>query len=118
MAQRTEKVAQCQKVLGIYKLKTKPELRVLVPDTPSYIPRFGEMSKINYEYKGLSWKKMRKSAKKGFESPFKILGLYNDPPSKEMYNDFPDENPDFSTTKLGLFIDKNYCTIHDLLVMN
>ncbi len=76
-------------------MKTKAELRKVISDIPSYIPRFGEMSKVNYDYKGLSWKKIRKQAKKGLESPAKALGLYDEPPTKEMYNDFPDENPDF-----------------------
>ena len=71
-------------------MKAKPELRGLIPDVPSYIPRFGEMSKINYDYKGLSWKKLRRQAKKGLGDPIKTLGLYDSPPTKEMYNDFPD----------------------------
>jgi hypothetical protein len=41
-------------------MKTKAELRKVISDIPSYIPRFGEMSKVNYDYKGLSWKKIRK----------------------------------------------------------
>lgn len=44
--------------MGIYKLKAKPELKSLISDIPSYIPRFGEMSKINYDYKGITWKKI------------------------------------------------------------
>lgn len=35
-----------------------------------------------------------------------------------MYNDFPDEQPDFQSTKMGLFRDDNYCTIHDLISIN
>jgi hypothetical protein len=99
-------------------MKTKAELRNLMPDIPSYIPRFGEMSKVNYQFKGISWKKLNKLANQGLESPARLAGLYDNPPAKEMYNDFPDEQPDFNTTKMGLYKDKNYCTIHDLLVIN
>ena len=62
-------------------MKTKPELKNLISDIPSYIPRFGEMSKTNYDYWGLSWKKISKETKKGLKNPIKILGLYDNPPT-------------------------------------
>ena len=42
--------------MKIKKHKAKPELKQFIKDIPNYIPRFGEMSKINYNYKGKSWK--------------------------------------------------------------
>lgn len=46
--------------MGLYKLKIKPELWSMVSDIPNFVPRFGEMSKVNYNYKGISWEKIRK----------------------------------------------------------
>lgn len=63
----------------------------MVSDLPSFVPRFGEISKINYEYKAVNWKQLDKRSKKGLLSPTQQLGLYENPPTKEMYNDFPDE---------------------------
>lgn len=51
------------------------------------------------------------------QSPAHTLGLYDNPPSKEMYNDFPDQSSDFINTKFGLFRDDKYCNIHDLLMI-
>lgn len=35
-----------------------------------------------------------------------------------MFNDFPDEFPDYNKAHMGVFNDDNYCNNHDLLMLS
>lgn len=35
-----------------------------------------------------------------------------------MFNDFPDEFPDYNKAHMGVFNDDNYCNNHDLLLLS
>ena len=37
------------------KMNAKPELKKLISDLPDFVPRYGEMGKVNYNFKGISW---------------------------------------------------------------
>lgn len=47
---------------------------------------------------------------------FRKLGLYDYKIPKEMFNDFPNETPDYYKAHMGVFNDDNYCDNHDLLM--
>lgn len=58
-------------------MTVKPELKKLISDLPDYVPRFGEMGKVNYNFKGISWKKIYKKVNMNESNIFRILGLYD-----------------------------------------
>lgn len=58
-------------------MTVKPELKKLINDLPDYVPRFGEMGKVNYNFKGISWKKIYKKVNMNESNIFRILGLYD-----------------------------------------
>ncbi len=74
------------------------------------------MGKVNYNLKELNFKKIYRKSSMKWTNIFRKLGLYDFNIPKEMFNDFPDEFPDYDKTHMGIFNDDNYCDNHDLLV--
>lgn len=76
------------------------------------------MGKVNYNLKEINFDKIYKKSSIARLNIFWKLGIYDFKIPKEMFNDFPDEFPDYEKTHMGIFNDNNYCDNHDLLVFS
>lgn len=98
-------------------MKPKPENKRKIADIPNFVPKFGEISKVHgYNFKKRTWKKLYRKSYFRRTNIFDKLGFYDKRVTREMHNDEPNMKPDYTTPHMGIFNDKNYCHVHDMLI--
>lgn len=115
-----EHVRQIQECLPLLKeaMQKKNFNSAVVKDIPEYVPKFGEMATvIDYDFDKV---KFQDEVAQDWEdyNPIRKLGLYDHPIIDKMYDDVPDQGPDFQTPHMGIFNNDNYCDEHDNFVIN
>lgn len=118
LSKRTEALMTCLPLFKPYKMKAKPENKKAIPTIPNYVPKFGELGKVKYPFEEIDWDDLYKKTSIKHMNPLYILGYYENNVLDDHYNDDPDEKYDFLTPHMSLFNDKNYCHVHDLLLLS
>lgn len=118
LSKRTQALATCLPLFKPYKMTSKSENKKVIPDIPNYVPKFGEFEKIKYPYEEVEWKKYYSKTSLKHQNLIYKLGHYDNLVSDDMYNDDPNEKQDFDTPHMSIFNDKDYCNVHDIILLN
>lgn len=117
LSKRTQALITCLPLFKPYKMTTKSDNKKLIPSIPSFVPKFGEIDKVKYQYKEVDWKRIYSKTSLKLKNPIFLLGHYKNKVKDEMYNDDPNEKQDFDTPHMSLFNNDNYCHLHDLMIL-
>lgn len=89
LSKRTEALMTCLPLFKNYKMKAKPENKKVIPSIPNFVPKFGELEKVNYNYKKVKWNKLYKRSNLKHQNLIHVLGHYENSVLDDMYNDDP-----------------------------
>lgn len=115
--QKLNSLKLCLPLLREHVPKKILELQKYIKDIPNYVAKYGEAGavKMNYPFDQIKWLDLHKNTFKSVNILNK-LNFYRNPIDPELYDDNPDEKPDFEQPSFGIFNIDEYCDIHDVLI--
>lgn len=109
----------CLPLFKEYIPQRKSENLKLIKNIPGTVPKFGEATAVaqHYPFNDVDWKKLYQTTLKSINIIDK-LGFYKKKIKSELYDDFPDKEPDFDSPHMGIWNMANYCHVHDILIQH
>ncbi len=117
--QKLAAMRACLPLFKEYIPQKKSENLKLVRDVPGLVPKFGEAAAVcdSYPFKDVQWKNLYQTTLKSM-NPIAKLGFYSRKIKPELYDDFPNRDPDFDAPHMGIWNMRDYCHVHDILVLH